>query len=78
MTMETIVRIDATPAHPMRCTRVDQTSINVAALSVEVMSPQELSAELLRVAGIVRRGETVDGARVVAVLRAAAGFLATD
>lgn len=70
------MRIDLTPFHRMRCGRVDGASINAAALVVEDLSPHVLSVELLRMAGVIRRGETIDGARVVAALRAAAEFLA--
>lgn len=69
------MRIDATPQRPMRCARVDEPSINVAALKIEVMTPRELAVELLKIAGLVRRGEVVDGARIVAATKAAAGFL---
>lgn len=69
------MKIDATPCHPMRCAKIDQPSINVAALVIESMSPPELAAELLRISGVVRRGEVIDGALVVAALKAAANFL---
>lgn len=69
------MKIDATPAYPMKCSKVDEPSINAAALAIEVMPPGDLAIELAMLAGIVRRGEIVDGARVVAALRAAARFL---
>lgn len=69
------MKIDATPAHPMRCTKIDQPSLNVAALAIEIMTPDELSVEMLRLSGMVRRGEVIDGARLVAVLKAAEQFL---
>ena len=47
----------------------------MAALDIEAMPPRELGEELLRLSGIVRRSEVVDGARIVAALKAAAGFL---
>lgn len=69
------MRIDATPAHPMRCPPVDEPSINVAMLRLDDANPSDLAVTLLRIAGRVRRGEVVDGAEVVAALRSAADFL---
>lgn len=71
-----MTRIDITPSHPMGCgRRIDEASINAAAMTIEINNPRELANDLLRLAGMVRRGEVVDGAHVVAALKAAAGFL---
>lgn len=70
------MRIDATPSHPMSCgRRIDEASINVAALGVEINTPNELAIDMLRLSGRIRRGEVVDGAHLVATLKAAAEFL---
>lgn len=72
-------RIDVTPSHPMGCgRRIDEPSINAAAMTIELNNPHELAIDLLRLAGKVRRGEVVGGAHVVAALKAAAGFLNED
>lgn len=71
------MRIDATPSHRMQCAPVDEPSINVAMIAASPMSPGELAVEMSRLAGRVRRGEAVDGAHVVALLRCAAEFLNT-
>lgn len=70
------MKIDATPSYPMSSgRRIDDASINVAALVIEQNNPRELAVDLLHLAGRVRRGEVVDGAGLVATLKAAAGFL---
>lgn len=73
------MRIDTTPSHPMQPRgRVDESSINAAALETESATPQELAIKMLRVSGRVRRGEVIDGAQLVALLKSAAGFLNED
>ena len=59
----------------MRCAKVDDQSINIAMLILGDTPPQDLAIELLRLSGQVRRGEVVDGATVVALLKSAAAFL---
>jgi len=69
------MKIDATPRHPMRCAPVDEPSINAMAVIVASMSPHDLALLMLQLSGNIRRGEVVDGAELVAVLRHADSFL---
>jgi hypothetical protein len=55
--------------------RIEEADINVQSFTIDQNSPPELAAQMLEVAGQVRLGKVVDGARLVAILRAGAAFL---